>query len=323
MEAAVPIDPGASADPDAVLPAADAVFVTLARSNSAVSMTVRRDGAIVLGRATGSTVGAGPATSDSPMVVASVSKFVTAYSISKLHEQGLVDLIAPVPWGALGIQPNAGWYDVTVRELLDHTSGMPIARTSWFTGQGDCASYLPALLAAPPQPTRGRWTYSNGNYCALGLLIETVTGLPLDVAAQQLAFDPLGVDGIHLTTDGLGPADVPHAPRVDRLSRLGGAGTFVVSTDDLTALLSAMTLDDFDTIRWPAVMLDQYGWGHTGTIDGAKACVWVLEGGRTTVAVTIAGNSVSTGGALCDRIVPALAVDLGIGIGERPDRTPP
>jgi hypothetical protein len=69
-------------------------------------------------------------------------------------------------------------------------------------------------------------------------------------------------------------------------------------------------------------MIDQYGWGHTGTVDGALACAWVLEGGRTVVAATVSGRTPSTGGAVCDRVVPAVADDLGIGQGE-PDRSPP
>jgi hypothetical protein len=69
-------------------------------------------------------------------------------------------------------------------------------------------------------------------------------------------------------------------------------------------------------------MVDQYGWGHTGTVDGALACAWVLEGGRTVVAATVSGRSPSTGGEVCDLVVPAVAGDLGMDQGS-PDRSPP
>jgi D-alanyl-D-alanine carboxypeptidase len=165
------------------------------------------------------------------------------------------------------------------------------------------------------------WRYSNGNYCALGVLVEFVTGQPLDTAIQQLIFDPLGLDGLHLSTGGLLPTDIPHLNNVGRLSRLGGAGTFVVSTEDLAALVAATTFDDVDTLRPPGVFTDQYGWGHTGTVSGAVSCVWVLELGRTVVAATIAGNSPAKGGNICDLVVPAIADDLAIGQGT-PIRTP-
>ena len=112
-----------------------------------------------------------------------------------------------------------------------------------------------------------------------------------------------------------------HPDGVDRLSRLGGAGTVVVSTDDTALALGRLTPADRAVLQPPGVFADQYGWGHTGTVDGAKACMWVLDGGETVVSTTIAGNSVGTGGALCDIVVPAVAGDLGIGAG-RPDRTP-
>jgi CubicO group peptidase (beta-lactamase class C family) len=199
---------------------------------------------------------------------------------------------------------------------------MPVVRPAWFDGDIDCATFLPYLLVQPPTATRGRWTYSNGNYCALGLLVEHASGLPLDQAVRSILFDPLGFSGVHLTTDGHQPSDVRYEPGLDRLSRLGGAGAFIVSTDDVAAALASTTLTDLETLTWPGVIVDQYGWGHTGSVDGAASCAWVLEGGRTVVAGTVAGGSPATGGALCDRVVPAVATDLGVGAG-RPDRSPP
>ena len=300
---------------------ANRAFDTLALANPAVTMTVFRDGRSVLDRAWGTTIDGAPATSDSPMVVASVSKLLTALMVARLHAVGSIDVDVPMPWGDITTAIHPGWADVTPRELLAHTSGMPVVRAEWFDGTIDCAAFLPMLLDRPPTATRGRWTYSNGNYCALGLLVSHVSGLPLDGAAQTVLFDPIGASGVHLTTDGQRPDDVEYRLGVARLSRLGGAGTFVVSTADIAALLALVTSADRDVLVWPGILVDQYGWGHTGSVDGAVACAWVLEGGRTTVAATVAGGSPTTGGAVCDRVVPAVADDLGIGQG-RPDRFP-
>jgi CubicO group peptidase (beta-lactamase class C family) len=277
----------------------------------------------VLQRASGSTIGGSAATADSPMVVASVGKLVTALLVARLAQGGIVDLDAPTPWEVAGLVPHPAWSDVTPRELLAHTSGMPKARRDWFVPSGDCASFLPTLLAEPPQTHRGRWTYSNGNYCALGLLVEGSTTMRLDRAAEGFLLQPLGASGIHLTTDGLLPADVAYSLGVDRLARLGGAGSLVVSTDDLATLLSSLTEADRRTLVWPGVFVDQYGWGHTGSVDGAVSCAWLLENGRTVVVATVAGTKPTTGGAVCDRIVPALAADLGLPVTGQPDRSPP
>lgn len=303
------------------MPAANRAFDQLARG-SAATMTVVRDGRTVLQRAWGATIDGAPATSDSPMVVASVGKLLTASMIARLDEAGTIDVDAPMPWTDIGVPTHPGWADVTLRELLAHTSGMPVARRAWFDGGTDCAGFLPLLLDRPPSATRGDWTYSNGNYCALGLLVEQVSGLPLDGAAQALLFDPVGSTGAHLTTDGQLPNDVGYRLGVERLSRLGGAGTFIVSTDDVAAVLANVTMSDLSVLVWPGVMIDQYGWGHTGTVDGALSCAWVLEGGRTVVAATVSGRSPSTGGGVCDLVVPAVADDLGIDQGS-PDRSPP
>jgi len=224
------------------------------------------------------------------MVVASVSKLVTAIAVARLDQQGLLDVNATMPWSLMDFAPNEQWSNVTISELLDHTSGMPVARRSWFISDADCRSFLPTFLISPPTSHRGEWQYSNGNYCALGLLVEFITGQPLDIAIQQLVFDPLGIDGLHLSTGGLLPTDVQHP-------------------------------DDLDTLRPPGVFTDQYGWGHTGTVSGAVSCIWVFELGRTVVAATIAGNSPAQGGTICDLVIPAIGNDLGIGQGF-PIRTP-
>ncbi len=278
-------------------------------------------GNIVYSAGSGTTIGGDEATGDTPMVVASVSKLITAIGIARLHAAGVIDVAAPVPWADLGLTPHPAWGDVTIREVLDHRSGLAKARTSWFTGQGTCRDYVPSLVTSAPNSHRGTWVYSNGNYCLLGLLIEQRTGLPLDRALQQLVFDPVGVQGVHSTYDGLLPGDIDYRLGVERLSRLGGAGTLIVSTDDLALAVGRLTPVDLAVLQPPGMFDDQYGIGHTGTIDGAKACVWLLDGGTTVVAATIAGDSFSTGGGICDLVVPAVATDLGNDQG-RPNRTP-
>jgi len=308
--------------PAPALPATEAAFDRLAAANPAVTMTVRRDGRVVAARAGGVTIDGASATSSSPMVVASVSKLLTALTVARLDAVGLLDIDGPVPWLVIGLPTHPAWDTVTVRELLHHTSGMPALRREWFRPEGDCRSFLPTIVDEPPRDHRGEWTYSNGNYCSLGLLIEAIVGRPLDLVVGAVAGAADGAASVHLTDSGQRPGDVAYGPGVDRLDRLGGAGSLIVSTDDVAAALDSVTDADRARLTWPGILVDQYGWGHTGTVDGAKACAWVLEEGRTVVAVTIAGGTPSTGGDVCDQIVEALAADLGIRAG-RPDRSPP
>ena len=75
-------------------------------------------------------------------------------------------------------------------------------------------------------------------------------------------------------------------------------------------MLAAATPEDRLTLAYPAIFTDQYGWGHTGTVDGAKSCAWVMQDGRTVIVATVAGNAPSTGGKVCDFVLPALAGDI-------------
>jgi D-alanyl-D-alanine carboxypeptidase len=303
----------------------------LAQGNVAVSVSVHRQGVEPWGLAAGRRVDGGEVTSDTPFVTASVSKLVTALSIARLVERDELTADTPIPWSDLGLRIDPGWADVTVRELLDHTSGMPINRKSWLDDPGPCSVPLQEALLAPPTIARTTWQYSNGNYCALGLVIEHVTGLDLADAAYELVFEPAGVIGPYLSTDGLStdglstdglrPGSAPSPRGVARLARLGGAGTWIASTDDLVTMLDTVTPGDLGVLQWPGIIIDQYGWGHTGTLDGAKACAWVLEDGRTTIAAFVSGPRPATGGDVCDAVLPALARDLGIRSDE-PVRSP-
>lgn len=40
------------------------------------------------------------------MIVASVSKLVTAFAISRLDQQGLLDVNGTMPWTLVGFAPN-------------------------------------------------------------------------------------------------------------------------------------------------------------------------------------------------------------------------
>ena len=314
IESLAPLDP--------TFTETNAVFEALTANNLGAAVSVAHRGEVVFERAAGPTVAGEPASASSPMVVASVSKLMTSLAVGRLASIGAVDLDAPVPWDAMGIAAHPAWLDVTPRELSDHSAGMPVARADWFVwGGGTCREFLPNLMVAPPTGTRGEWEYSNGNYCALGLLVEHVTGQPAADAIDGIVFGPDELGGVHSTEAGLRDTDLAHPRPVERLTRLGAAGTFVVSMNDLAVVLSQLSSDDLAHLRQPAAYTDQYGVGHTGTIQGAKACAWSLDDGTTAISIAISGDSVYSGGQLCNLALPALARDLGVPAPE-PRRFP-
>ena len=93
---------------------------------------------------------------------------------------------------------------VTVRHVLAHTSGLSLTSTSYQAGAGGAAArpktLLEAIERAAPIPLAfqpgERWQYgSSTDYVAI--LVEKISGMPLDQFLQQRIFDPLGMRDTH------------------------------------------------------------------------------------------------------------------------------
>jgi CubicO group peptidase (beta-lactamase class C family) len=127
--------------------------------------------------------------------IASITKVVaTASSAMRLVDQGKLDLDAPVgrylPRFSGGLKKQ-----VTVRMLLDHTSGLkpyePIYRRA-----GRSRSRMISLLYAQPlvRPPGDSAAYSDLNAMLLGLVIESVSRTRIDRFADLEVFNPLGME---------------------------------------------------------------------------------------------------------------------------------
>ncbi len=123
--------------------------------------------------------------------IASISKVVgTTSAMMILVERGLVDLDAPVSaYLPLFVGPRKA--QVTVRMLLNHTSGLR-SYVEFFKQAEDRAEAITLLYQVPLERAPGdRPVYSDLNALLLGLLIEEVTGEPLDAFVRREVFTPL------------------------------------------------------------------------------------------------------------------------------------
>lgn len=138
-------------------------------------------------------------TPDTPFAIASISKSFTAAVVLQLIGEGRVGLDDAVA----GHLPNLKLDSrITVRQLLDHTSGLNdflVSRAvdrqlraepsvAWTTSRSMAAVGKPYFL-----PGAG-WHYSNTNYVVLGLLAESLTGETLSTLVRARVFVPLGLD---------------------------------------------------------------------------------------------------------------------------------
>lgn len=110
---------------------------------------------------------------------------------------------------------NAGWFqspslaDVSVRDLLTHTAGLP-AWTPIFAHAGTRLAGHGAVMQSPLPRPPGRVTYSDLGFMLLGLLVERVGGMRLDAFARDRVFAPLELPGL-----GFGPVASPVAATED------------------------------------------------------------------------------------------------------------
>jgi D-alanyl-D-alanine carboxypeptidase len=211
-------------------------------------------------------LGVGDVTTNTPLKVddrfriGSLAKSYVAVVVLQMHEEGKLSLEDRIEKWVPGLVPNGA--DITVRQLLNHTSGIanyeehPDYMAPYFAGDLGHET-TPAQLVAMGN-SLGPWfapgtsnAYSNTNYTVAGLIIEKVSGTPLGAQFEERIFDPLNLESTYLpTSPGLtGPhahgyfvVDQPPAMDVTMFSpSIGWAGGGIVSTsDDVTRFYRAL-----------------------------------------------------------------------------------
>ena len=149
---------------------------------------------------------AGPATN---YRLASVTKPFTAAAVLLLAQDGKLSIDDPLRrW--LPSLPGAA-DGITVRQLLDHTSGLPDYEdlmSKPYEGQILDAGVLALLeqrLAQPDPfyfPPGSAYRYSNSGYALLALVVERASGMPFADYLRTRIFEPLGMHDTHARVEG-------------------------------------------------------------------------------------------------------------------------
>jgi D-alanyl-D-alanine carboxypeptidase len=198
---------------------------------------------------------------DDRLRMASVGKLYTAAIIHRLVLDGQIDLDRTAadyvePAMIEGV-PNA---DIaTIRQLLNHTSGVPDYYDDAWS----------ALLGTQPLNTadrtlghiRGRdadfapgedYAYSNSNYQLLGLVAEAVTGQELGALMDSIIFTPLQLEATgynvyghpHDRIHGYGRGDDDNADTFTLQDNNGPDGGVLATADDAATFLDAVFASD-------------------------------------------------------------------------------
>jgi D-alanyl-D-alanine carboxypeptidase len=230
-----------------------------------------------------------PVAADTGFAIGSVSKTYTAALILSLADEGRLSLDA----SARSYLPDAKKLNarITVRQLLDHTSGLddyflhpPIdkalqarrsavwtpARTLKYVGK----AYFP--------PGRG-WHYSNTNYLFLGLIAERVTGTTVAEALRTRFLDPNGLEDTWYQAIEKAPTAVAHAYRFATTKKSAKPIDLSDGTDvtPFTSVVTAaggagsMAATSADAAHWARLL-------YTGELLGPEATSEMFAGTAAT-----------------------------------------
>jgi D-alanyl-D-alanine carboxypeptidase len=135
------------------------------------------------------------------MRIASVAKAFSGAAALSLVAKGVLSLDDTIAQRLPSLP--AAWGAVTLRQLLNHTSGVP----DFTDSEAFREALLQSLTVAPPPeqlleyvkdeplnfPSGSRYQYSNSDNIAAGLMVQAVTGKPYEDALAEQVYGPLGL----------------------------------------------------------------------------------------------------------------------------------
>jgi len=139
-----------------------------------------------------------PMTADTLFWIASMSKPVTGAAVLMLQDEGKLNVADPVakflPEFANLQTPSGKPANLTITQLLTHTSGLGEASGPAAKEAKTLADLVPIWLAAPMQYEPGeQWKYTQSGINAAGRIVEVISGTSFDSFLQERLFAPLGM----------------------------------------------------------------------------------------------------------------------------------
>ncbi|MGC7099291.1 serine hydrolase [Amycolatopsis lurida] len=187
-----------------------------------------------------------PMRMDTIFDLASISKLFTSLAVMQVVETGQVDVDERVATYLPEFGVN-GKECITVRQLLTHTSGLEPFLPLWRDWPDKPARIKAVMDVKPMYEPGSTYKYSDLNLITLGVLVERITGQPLDVRVREGITEPLGM------------VDTGYNPPASKLDRI--------------AATEFMTVPDRGMIR--GQVHDENAWslggvaGHAGVFSTA------------------------------------------------------
>jgi CubicO group peptidase (beta-lactamase class C family) len=275
---------------------------------------------------------------DTQYRIGSITKTFVAVLVMRLRDEGLLRLSDRLDQHLTGLAEDAG--AATVGQLLSHTSGLTSEPPGpwWERTPGTLRPGLADVLQQPAtrHPAGRVHHYSNVGFALLGALVEQLRGEPWTEVLRREALEPLGLTrttplpqhphaggwAVHPWADVLLPEPTEDTGRMAPAGQLWSTvgdlcrwAVFLADGDD--RVLAPATLAEMRERESPEADGQSHGLGlallrahglsyagHTGSMPGFLAAVWVVPGERLA-AVALANTTSITGGG-----IGALVADL-------------
>lgn len=260
-----------------------------------------------------------PNTPDTRFRIGSITKQFTAASIPLLQERGKLRVEAPLKTYLPDTPP--AWSDVTIFNLLTHTSGIPdlirLADFRNFLTLPLLPEQLIAKIRDKPldfAPGSDR-AYSNSGYLLLGLVIEKLSGESYARFVKENLLDPAGMRDsgydthaavIHHRASGYthAPDGFENAPYLDMNIPFAAGGLYSTTGDLLRweqALFGGKILSRASLEQMTTPFKQNYGFGvvirqlegdnivdHSGSLKGFNS--ELIHGARDNLVVVVLSN---------------------------------
>lgn len=214
-----------------------------------LAIAVVRHDSIVLARGYGiRRVGeAGRIDAETLFAIGSTTKAFTSTAMAMLVGEGALAWDDPVASLLPGFALEDAWLtrEITVRDILAHRSGLPMANLLWLSGLHDTGELVRRLrFLEPASGFRSAFSYQNVLYAAAGQIVERTTGSAWGDFVEQRIFDPLGMERSTTSLADLEVAGNVASPHVSidgavqpvpyrDIDAIGPAGSILSSAEDM------------------------------------------------------------------------------------------
>lgn len=263
-----------------------------------------------------------------PVHVGGITKSMVAVCVLKLVEEGQLELDAPVstylPEFNKVMHPPG---PVTVRQLLQHRSGMPSVDGPLFDPATVREALTTKVSLADLLAMAGRiswqaklaqgFEYSNSNYIALALIVERLSGRRIGEVISTDIIEPLGLSETSMTAAGPAPSSMVHgyialnrqqldvtypAAQIDNaaggmVSSVADVNTFyrallqnrLLKPDTITQMESPLYARyGLGVVRWNDLCTNDFYYGHPGDVPGYGTIAMTSADGTRQLTMAVA-----------------------------------